>query len=144
MPVSPESDPQFKNWEGPVLNWARINLPDFASYNQPGAIINTPNNTPTNQPTSPVQTTVQITSPTAGSFVQSQMNINFVVQSSELLKHIDVFMNDALFDAVDTSNTSYTYLKQFNFADLNAQNELKVIAETASGKKMGQSVIFYK
>ncbi|MEE8131716.1 MAG: PBP1A family penicillin-binding protein [Candidatus Paceibacterota bacterium] len=34
-PQSPEQNPQFKNWEEPVLLWAKKNIPDFERYNQP-------------------------------------------------------------------------------------------------------------
>ena len=34
-PVNPASDPQFDNWETGVINWARQNIPNFATqYNQ--------------------------------------------------------------------------------------------------------------
>jgi membrane peptidoglycan carboxypeptidase len=32
-PIYPASDPQFQNWEGPVIEWAKKNIPDFATYN---------------------------------------------------------------------------------------------------------------
>ncbi|MFA5173217.1 MAG: transglycosylase domain-containing protein [Candidatus Paceibacterota bacterium] len=32
-PVYPAGDPQFQNWEGPVIEWAKKNIPDFATYN---------------------------------------------------------------------------------------------------------------
>jgi penicillin-binding protein 1C len=34
-PQAPSSDPQFSNWETGVINWSRINIPNFASqYNK--------------------------------------------------------------------------------------------------------------
>lgn len=32
-PAYPGSDPEFQNWEDPVIEWAKANLPDFSSYN---------------------------------------------------------------------------------------------------------------
>ncbi|MDD4761639.1 MAG: transglycosylase domain-containing protein [Candidatus Pacebacteria bacterium] len=32
-PIYPASDPQFQNWEDPVIEWAKNNIPDFATYN---------------------------------------------------------------------------------------------------------------
>ncbi|MEK7555565.1 MAG: transglycosylase domain-containing protein [Patescibacteria group bacterium] len=34
-PSSPEQDPQFQNWEKPILMWIKNNIPDFKQYNQP-------------------------------------------------------------------------------------------------------------
>jgi hypothetical protein len=34
-PSNPASDPQFKNWETGVINWAKQNIPNFTTeYNQ--------------------------------------------------------------------------------------------------------------
>ncbi len=47
FPPPPSSDPQFNNWEQPVLNWARQNIPNFTqSYNQNCATTNTVTSTP--------------------------------------------------------------------------------------------------
>ncbi|MDP3956507.1 MAG: hypothetical protein Q8P97_00745, partial [bacterium] len=136
-PTNPESDPQFQNWEATVLKWASVNIPDFASYNQPGA------DQIQNQPTQS-SVSIQILSPITGGFVQNPANIRFTVQASEALRHIAIYVNDALIEGIDVGGASYTYDKAITLNNLNTQNQLRITAETASGKQSEQSVIFYK
>jgi 1A family penicillin-binding protein len=142
-PINPESDPQFQNWETPILKWASENLPGFGSYNEPGSDII--NNAPANNTNaSGGGPTIQIFSPQVGSTAQDPFMVSFTVSSSETIKHITVYMNDTAIESIDTGDTSYSYHKQVSINTLNAQNQLRVRAETASGKVSEQSVIFFR
>lgn len=135
-PVDPEADPQFQNWEKPVLAWANQHIQDFNNYNQPG-------------PFTPVidsgnSASIEIVSPQAGSFVQNFVDINFRIQGNDALRVVDIYLNNALLEHIDVSGTGFNYNKQFPVNTLVPQNELVIKSESLNGKKSEQSVIFYK
>ena len=137
-PTNPESDPQFQNWEIPVLNWARQNIQDFDLYNMPGATI------PVLNGSLGQLATIQIFSPQIGNFIQGPLTVSFSVQSTEELKNTNIYINNVLIESVSLSGTSHVYDKQIQTVALEAQNQLKISVETASGKKSEQSVIFFR
>ena len=85
-PENPASDPQFANWESPVLSWAKINSPGI-------------NDVPPTQyddtHTSDNQPKIKIISPTDGSVIDSPtFTIKTEASASLGIKQIDFFLDD--------------------------------------------------
>lgn len=143
-PSNPERDSQFENWEKGVLDWARINIPNFSSYNTPGAPLPPMENNPgslSNQPQ------IQILSPKAGDYIPSGIRVEADIQSPSLmLSEINIYLNGALVQKINQSlGNSYRLSVQISSSNLQSQNLLEVEAITQnSGVKNKSSVIFYK
>ncbi|MEK7147083.1 MAG: PBP1A family penicillin-binding protein [Patescibacteria group bacterium] len=120
-PKNPENDPQFKNWEEAVLDWAKRNIFNFSAYNQ--EVIQ--QNTNLNQPAfKPVISNVQ---PISGVFIGEVVIISASIESIFDLKEISVYFNDELIDKkTDSLEKKYLYHYESKQQNLNPQNLIKI------------------
>lgn len=133
-PTQPESDPQFQNWEIPVLNWARSNLLNFESYNQAAV----------SMPDVPAVTAIKINSPQKGDFVKDNFAVNFTVTSSDELKSVEIYFNDSLVEKISISGISYVYQKNIFVQNLDTQNLVSIRAINKNGQETREGVIVFK
>ncbi|MEK9173478.1 MAG: PBP1A family penicillin-binding protein [Patescibacteria group bacterium] len=137
-PDNPGKDPQFKNWEAGVVDWARKNLPDFNLYNQPGIL-------PTSNLSAAYAPQIKITSPSVGSFVSGQINLQANLTSLANIVEINVYLNNKLvYKNSGAYGQNYNFSLQLNSLQLEAQNllEVEVVDEKTARNKAG--VIIYK
>jgi membrane peptidoglycan carboxypeptidase len=148
IPSHPESDPQFKNWEDAVLQWARANVPNFTSYNTPlpegATFVGAFGNPIVLPPASPgAEILVERLSPENGAFVSNPPVVSavLVARKGELAR-AELYLNHRLIHSLNIEGAVFYYryvLPPF----LEPQNLIEVRAYTKSGVSASQSSIFY-
>ncbi len=141
-PTHPESDPQFQNWEGGVLAWARNNLSNFSNLNSSPGII--PLSLDQNQPVSPF-IEINIKKPNVGEFVNGNtLSFQASVKSPSKISEIAVYLNKSLIQkSTQNFGTAYELNWQLTPSALNPQNILEIKVSTEDRKQSQSSVIFY-
>jgi len=134
-PANSESDPQFDNWEAPVLAWGRANIPNFSEFNQGAAVFDGDA-----QP----KIEIKITSPNPGEFISTKFPLRFAVSSEEELQYVEIYLNTFLVEKTLIGGTSYIYDKTVETSALETQNLITVKTLTKSGAEKQESIIVYK
>lgn len=144
-PENPQNDSQFQNWETPVLNWARENIPDFdLNYNKPVSIseINQSNNNSDRQ-----NTDVNWISPKNGDFIKSDNGISVeanITADFEISK-IELYFNGVLTTSLQQSfGKNYKFNYDFNPQTIESQNMLKLKIYDLAGNSVEKSLILFK
>ncbi len=143
-PSNPEKDSQFENWEKGVLDWARINIPNFNSYNIPGSPLPPLENSPGSSANQPQ---IEILSPKAGEFVGSSFSVDAQINSPSLLiTEINLYLNGELIQKLNNSlGSPYRLSTQIAPQNLKSQNLLEIeILTQDKNVKNKTSVIFYR
>ena len=148
-PEDPDADPQFKNWERGVLNWAQENIPNFYKYNTPlpeGVGYETAG-APWAEGGGPqnAQPTVVISNirPANGEFVNSPATIQADIRSAGAeLQRVELYYNRRLINAVNASGNYYTYRYAVDFP-LNQQNLVQIKAYDARGGRASAETLFF-
>ncbi|MDE2001198.1 MAG: PBP1A family penicillin-binding protein [Patescibacteria group bacterium] len=143
QPTQPENDPQFKNWEDPVLQWATSTIPDFLQkYNRPipfGA---------QNAATALISDapTLTITAPQNGQFISGQViPVTATIAGKTGLTHLQLLFNNTVMDDRSGSlGSSFTY--QFSLVPhaLLPQNRLTLRVTDGQNNSFETSVILYQ
>lgn len=143
-PKNPESDPQFSNWEEPVIKWAKENIPNFDSlYNQPlpeNAIAVTDAQNQWNG------IVIDWRSPINGSFLTgNQINLEAKINSGSDINKIEVWFNNQLANLYQ-ANFGKDYLLKTNltFSNIQLQNLLKLIIWNSANQKTEKEIILFK
>lgn len=140
-PSDPTRDPQFVNWEFPVIDWARKNITDFDRlYNQAGAAppaIGVGSSAPGPQ--------VAIDAPRAGAFIQGSLNLLANISSNSSLARIRVSFNGKNIKEF-TGALGGSYRLDWAFVPENPapQNLLKIEATDEWNRTGSADVIVYK
>lgn len=140
-PLNPEDNPQFKNWEAPVLEWAKGNLQGFLSSNQTTLFtdVQKANLIHSSAPR------VKIEEPSLGSFIDSQISVKATIQGDAVLAQIGVYFNNKLIRELKSGlGNSYSLNLAFVPPDPELQNLLVVKALDQNNKTGEASVIVYK
>jgi membrane peptidoglycan carboxypeptidase len=143
-PENPQNDPQFENWEIPVLNWARENIDNFdLNYNKPMPI------DALNQTDSTDAQNIDINwiGPKNGDFIKTDNNIviNAEIAADFEISKIELYFNNALISYWQQSfgrktNLSYSFLPSV----IESQNMLKVKIYDPIGNSLEKSIILFK
>jgi len=141
IPIQPEKDSQFKNWETPVLKWAEETIPNFSLiYNQP-LPASAQLETGTNQ-----ELLVSLISPKNGDFIKSgNVPVQAQISSAAEIKIIQLFFNNEIVDA-RSGNFGKSFSYQFNLAPkkTDLQNSLKIKAVDNSNSETEREIILFK
>ena len=138
IPEHPENDPQFENWEKPVLEWIKSNLANPNQYNEP-VPINYAELVGTKQAPE-----ITVFSPQNGSYLQdSNVQINLRIKSAFGVKSLKIYFNDILINEVKNL-TSETYQSQFTPPTIEAQNKIKIEARDRFDNLGKASIIVFK
>jgi len=137
-PENPSVDPQFDNWEAPVLTWIQNNIPNPGIYNLPlpagyGEIVG--NNT------KPI---VIIAAPLNGSYLTTpHVSVLAQIKTSIGIKTIKTYFNDILI--MQTNDfTGDTYHVQFIPQIIEAQNKIKMEVIDKLDQTTETSIIIFK
>lgn len=134
LPLRPEGDPQFWNWEIPVLNWAKKNVPDFDSYNK--GIYTAEENS---------DTQITINSPQNGSFTSGELLLNFNVTAFKSgPKHIKIIWNGASLEEIQVETLPFSYQKTITVLEPELQNRLSIKVTDKSGAAFQKDIIVFK
>ncbi len=142
-PQLPETDPQFENWETPVVLWAAQNIPDFLLFNKPlppdSKLI-----TQQGQGGNTETLGVQITEPSNGAFFARTLNLAAMISSPKEIVKIETFLNNRLIDARSGKfGNLYEYRFQGNIDNAEPQNLLNIVAYDDKGVKDEEGVIIF-
>ena len=137
IPTQPESDPQFSNWETPVIDWAKRTIPNFESiFNKPGAGFE--NDIGGN-------IDINIIKPSNGDFVEQSLEIVFDITSATELRGVEVYWNDSLVEKRDINQgTAYHYERPWQINNLNTQNSLKIKATAQNGDETERILVLFR
>ena len=143
QPNQPENDPQFKNWEDPVIQWAEKNIPDFSSaYNRP-----LPLGAKTELESSSLGTSlISLLSPANGDFLKDGgVAIKAQISSLSDIYRVQIFFNNELMDD-RAGNFGKSTLYQFNLAPkkIELQNTLKIKVFDSLNKEISKELILFK
>lgn len=134
IPEDPEKDPQFWNWEMPVLNWAKQNIPDFNSYNK--GVRTTGDNS---------DIKIVINSPQNGAFVSEQLSLNFGITSTfHNINSVEILWNDTQIDKFNAGPMPLSYQKTITVPKLELQNKLSIKAIDDRGASFQKDIIVFE
>jgi len=144
--TNPLDDPQFWNWEIPILMWAQKNIINFSEeYNKYLGSEYIPINTKTTQTTInfPDIPNIEFISPENGSFVNRDINLTLKIDSSVEIIDIKIYLNKILLGEPNkTEDNIYSY--KINLGSLIDQNEIKIEAIDGFNQKNTASIIIFK
>jgi len=141
-PKYPESDPQFENWEKPVVEWAKNNILDFDTvYNQP---------LPQNKQLVSADTLLEklsllINKPENGAFINIPIDLDVSIKSGSDIIKMEIYFNGTLVELKNENlGKNYVYRNQLNPPNIELQNSLKIAAFDAANNKTEKEIIVFK
>ena len=125
-PADPKKDPQFENWEKPVLEWARENA-GLISPTGPGGPIS-----------------IEIVSPQSGQFlVSGNLNIDTIIKTQNELIKMEIYLNNQLIEQKSSGLGREVHYQNTIAAPLENQNKLLIKAFDSSNNSQTKEVIFF-
>lgn len=143
-PTNPTKDPQFWNWEIPVLIWAQKNIPNFSQeYNLQLGSNYVPENSSSSQviyfPPAPK---IEFISPQNGDFIEGDAKIKVNIKTPLEVKQANLYLNQNLLGPLNKENDYYYFVLPFQ--DLKEQNEIKIEAQDSLDQKSSSTIILFK
>jgi len=143
-PTNPLDDPQFWNWEIPVLLWAQKNIINFSEeYNKYLGAGYTPINTAQTTINFPDVPKIEFISPQNGSFVNTDTDLTIKINSPIEIINTQIYLNKILLGELNKIDDG-VYSYKINLNDLIDQNEIKIEAIDGSNQKSTASIIIFK
>ena len=145
-PDDPSDDPQFWNWEIPVLLWAQKNIANFGEeYNKYLGPEYIPINTKTTQTTInfPDIPKIEFISPENGNFINTDIDVLIKIDSPVEIISTELYLNKVLLGKLNKIKDN-TYSYKINLDNLIDQNEIKVEAIDSFNQKNTASIIIFK
>ncbi|MDI6733962.1 MAG: transglycosylase domain-containing protein [Patescibacteria group bacterium] len=148
LPDDLNNDLAFENWEKAVLDWARLNIPNFYQYNLPIPKNIDFTNINTIDPEGAVlsdSVIIENLKPKTGSFVNVPFSVKADIQTSKGLEKIELFLNRELINSVvgfANNQTGYSFVFTIN-KNLEPQNLLEIKVKSRSGKETNVSTIIF-
>ncbi|MCL5017073.1 MAG: PBP1A family penicillin-binding protein [Patescibacteria group bacterium] len=147
-PENPQNDPQFQNWEIPVLKWANDNIPDFNStYNKPIPIdeINRSISASTNSAV--ISANVDWLNPKNGDFIKSEnTQVTANITANFEIGKVELYFNGSLITTTPQQSFGKNYIFNYNLNTQMAesQNLLKLKIYDIGGNSLERSIILFK
>lgn len=129
-PANPVNDPQFNNWEGPVLKWVEEENNKGANYNQP---INIPDN-----PINDSEVEITIIAPIENSSIQGSINIQIRITKIELIRQVDYYFNGNLIKTKLNGPFDLIFIPPPNTQQ--GENLITIKAYSLSGKRYKKDI----
>jgi len=145
-PTNPFDDPQFWNWEIPILLWAQKNIINFSEeYNKYLGPEYIPVDTKTTQTTInfPDIPKIEFISPENGSFINTDIDLLLKIDSSVEIIDTKIYLNKILLGELNKIEDN-TYSYKINLGNLIDQNEIKIEAIDGFSQKNTASIIVFK
>ncbi len=142
-PINPDTDNQFKNWEGPIQKWLETH-PISALIAQNQGIAASTNITDSAPPMS-----INILSPQNGEFIKNPISLNLKITSLSNIQKIEVFFNNTTIDAGPNTHFEHTlneyfYSTTFSPLKTESQNLLKIKVTNTNNAITEKSIILFK
>ncbi len=141
-PLQPEKDPQFSNWEKPVIAWVAGNVPNPETFNKelPAGSIVVSQDIIALSP----KLSVDITAPASGEFITASSAVEARVVSQTAIQKIEFLVNGVVADTITSGlGASFTYKKPLLNIPLKLQNIFSVTALDQDGTAAKQEVIAF-
>ncbi len=118
IPSRPQSDPQFENWENPVLAWS-------GNFGQPGSS----DFLPEGDIDPAVSRAINVHSPDSGDRVRSRVEVRATITlESRSISQIQLYFNNGLVDQrIGNFGSSFSYEASFKPEGVTSQNSLKIV-----------------
>jgi len=145
-PTNPLGNPQFWNWEIPVLLWAQKNIINFSEeYNKYLDVNYIPIDTNAIQTTInfPDVPKIEFISPQNGSFIDADMNLTIKINSPIEIINTQIYLNKILLGELNKIDDD-VYSHKIYLDDLIDQNEIKIEAIDGFNQKSTASIIIFK
>jgi len=144
-PTNPYNDPQFSNWETPVLLWAQQNIPNFSSeYNiNPGPDYIPQDLTEDQIITFPDAPTINPVYPQNGDFLNNNLRLDVLITSPLEIKKTDLYLNQELLGDLEKGNDNHYYYS-LPLDKIRDQNEIKIEAIDISDQMNSLTEIVFK
>ncbi len=138
-PINPESDPQFANWEIPVLSWAQTNIANFKNYNLEISGVREA------APSYFSGAEITVFSPKNGDYTGDAVSIDAEIKSPNPIVKIELFFNNALAETRSgTLGTRYRYRYDFRTTGGDFQNLITIKSTDSLGGVSSKDVIVFK
>ncbi|MDP2629495.1 MAG: PBP1A family penicillin-binding protein [Candidatus Harrisonbacteria bacterium] len=142
------ADGQFQNWEVAVLAWARNNIADFSSYNQPipsGARIVSGPGEFSGSGSSSGSGDILFFEPRAGQEIGESFDVKASIKLKKEIESIKLYFNNRLVDEREGFlGSEYSYEARLHVGNLKSQNKLKIVVEDEDGKDFEQEIILFE
>ncbi len=140
-PTNPASDPQFRNWESSVANWAGSNGLSSALDGTLGT--STVPTTYDNAHTPEAAPKISITSPVSGSsYPRNQpISVNISTQGSFSLAKVDYFVNGSFVGSANKSPFTFSFVPN-DVAGISSHNEIRAVGYDSVLNK-GEAVVSF-
>ena len=146
-PRGASPDPQFENWEKPVLEWASTTIPGFwSNYNKPLPLGSAAIFSRAEEILGP-RLTAHIIRPENGSFVaQNYLVVDAEIRSAAEIDEITLYVNGVLADfrKISTATTTLRYSFAKRMPSLELQNLLGVVATDKKGGLVKKEIIVFR
>ena len=138
FPSVPQIDSQYSNWEVSILEWAKINLPNFAAYNLPvpeGA---------REERRARIDEDISISNllPSNGTYIKTPFMVSADIQAKEDLKEVELSFNGKSLTKLPVEGKSFP-LRWFVFEPPSSQNTIQITVTDMKGRKERKSVVLY-
>ncbi len=144
--TNPFDDPQFWNWEIPILLWAQKNIINFSEeYNKYLGPEYIPVDTKTTQTTInfPDIPKIEFISPENGSFINTDIDLLLKIDSPIEIINTKIYLNKILLGELNKIEDN-TYSYNIDLGNLIDQNEIKIEAIDSFNQKNTESIIVFK
>ncbi|MDE1970758.1 MAG: transglycosylase domain-containing protein [Patescibacteria group bacterium] len=136
-PDNPNIDPQFKNWEQPVAQWAAKHFSATSINTLPQNYINTILQTDP-QESNPIQ--ISINNPKNGDYISSPFSISSTFNA--IPQSIKIFFNNVLIQEI--SNPSSSIHLTVSSTEIQTQNSLRIEVMNKLGVTSSKEIILFK
>jgi 1A family penicillin-binding protein len=140
-PDNPFQDPQFKNWEDGVLNWAKSNLSNFYEYNWP--IPENQQQVFQSQKKPRGEIIIDNIKPENGSFVNLPLTIEADLYSPEGLGRVELYFNRKLVNGFNLFSDRYHYLYYLVGEELKPQNLVEIKVADRQGNEVKETIVLF-
>ena len=142
-PKNPEKDPQFWNWEIPVIIWAEKNIPNFSQeYNLQLGADYLPENSSSSEIYFPATPKIDFISPQNGDFIEGDTKIEVNIETPLQIKQTSLYLNKKLLGSLNKENNYYYFILPAQ--DIKEQNEVKIEAQDSLGQESSSTIILFK
>ncbi|MBI4193233.1 MAG: hypothetical protein HY536_01245, partial [Candidatus Colwellbacteria bacterium] len=144
-PADPASDPQYENWEEPVLAWAGAAYPDFASAFNAPVSAGTPVVSTAGAPGGGGPISIAVAAPLTGTFVAgpTALEATLTTTSEKILK-VSLVLNGSVIDVREGDlGKTYHYTTTVPGAMLQLQNKIVISVSDSGGNETTESVIVF-
>lgn len=142
-PTDPAGDPQFANWENPVLEWAKKNIANFDEFNKPLPIGSVAFDDELKLVSA--GPTVTVERPKNGDFIERLFLVEARISSASTISKLEIFWNGLLIDSrTGNLGNQINYQKTFALGAVELQNRFRLVARDQDENETEKTLLLFK